>query len=77
MNRIYGALRITVDEEESARTVERFAFENIPEKGPGKSRRKAIPGGWREDLTVERVTAPFLCEYHGSEASEPNLCFAE
>jgi hypothetical protein len=85
MNRIYGALRITVDEEELIRTVERYSFENIPEKkkGPGKSRRKATPGGWREDLTpeqvktVEKTTAPFLREYYGSEASEPDLRFAE
>jgi hypothetical protein len=85
MKRIYRALRMTVDEEELARTVERFSFENIPEqkKGPGKSRRKATPGSWREDLipeqvkTVEEITAPFLREYYGSEASGPNLRLAE
>jgi hypothetical protein len=57
MKRIYRALRITVDEDELARTVERLSFENIPEKkrGAGKSRRKATPGGWREDLTPEQV----------------------
>ncbi len=85
MKRIYGALRITVDEEELAWAVERYCFENIPEgkRGPGKPRRKATPGGWKEDLTpeqvkiVERITAPLLHEYYGSEASEPNLRFAE
>lgn len=85
MKRMYCDLHITVDEEHLARTVERFSFENIPEqkKGPGESRRKAAPGGWRKDLTpeqkkmVEEMTAPFLREYYGSEATKPNLRLAE
>lgn len=85
MKRIYYALRMLVDEEELARTVEEHSFENLPQekKGPGKSRRKATPGGWREDLTpeqvktVERITAPLLHEYYGDEVSEPSLRFAE
>src|SRR3712207_6981111 len=41
---------------ELARAVEKFAWENIPEeeKGPDKIRRKATPGGWREDLTPQQ-----------------------
>ncbi len=85
MKRIYSALDIPMDEEELARTVENHSFENLPQekKGPGKSRRKATPGGWREDLTpeqvktVERITAPLLHEYYGDEESEPGLRFAE
>ncbi len=77
MERIYRALRLTVDEAELARAVEKYSFENIPERkrGPGQSRRKATPGGWREDLTphqieiVEEITATLLHEYYGSEAS--------
>ena len=32
---------------------------NVPasEKGQGKIRRKAKPGGWREDLTEEQIVA--------------------
>lgn len=49
MRRLYVELGIPVDEEELARAVEKHAWENIPEeeKGPGKNRRKATPGGWR------------------------------
>jgi hypothetical protein len=73
MRRIYSALEIPVDEAELAKSVEKHAWENIPEsqKGPGKIRRKARPGGWREDLTagqveiVERITAPLLDEFYG------------
>lgn len=85
MKRIYRTLHIAVDEKELARTVKRYCFENIPEdkRGPGNPRRKATPGGWKEDLApeqvkiVERITAPLLHEYYGSKASEPNLRFAE
>ena len=57
MKRIYSALEIPVDEGDLAWAVEKQAFENIPEeeKGPGTIRRKATPGGWREDLTPEQV----------------------
>jgi hypothetical protein len=44
--RIYRALRITIDEQELVRT-------------------------------VEKITAPFLREHYGSEASEPNPRLAE
>ena len=72
MRRIYSALEIPVDEDELARAVEKHSWENIPEeeKGEGKKRRKAKPGGWREDLTsrqveiVEDITAPLLGEFY-------------
>jgi hypothetical protein len=72
MRRIYSALEIPVDEEELAAAVEKSSWENIPEeeKGPGKRRRKATAGGWREDLTpeqariVEKVTRPLLEEFY-------------
>jgi len=57
MKRIYSALEIPVDEGYLAEVVEKRSFENIPEekKGLGTIRRKATPGGWREDLTPEQV----------------------
>jgi len=77
MRRIYKALEIPVDEAELARSVERYSWENIPqeEKGEGKKRRKAKPGGWREDLTprqveiVEEITAPLLDEFYPDAAT--------
>jgi hypothetical protein len=67
---LYGALRLTVNEGTLRTAVEKQAWENVPEekKGPGRTRRKATPGGWREDLTeeqareVERITAPLMDE---------------
>jgi hypothetical protein len=72
MKRVYSALEIPVDEDELVRAVEKHSWENIPEeeKGEGKKRRKAKPGGWREDLTsrqveiVEDITAPLLDEFY-------------
>lgn len=57
MRHIYSELRIPVDEGELRRVVEKHAWESIPEeeKGQGLIRRKATPGGWREDLTAEQV----------------------
>ena len=77
MKRIYSALEISVDEAELARSVEKHSWENIPEeeKGEGKKRRKAKPGGWREDLTprqveiVEDITAPLLNEFYPDKAT--------
>jgi hypothetical protein len=54
------------------RAVEKHSWENVPEKekGEGKFYRKASPGGWRKDLTleqakvVERITAPLLQEFY-------------
>src|SRR5215210_643365 len=77
MKRIYSALEIPVDEAELARSVEKNSWENIPaeQKGKGKKRRKAKPGGWREDLTarqveiVEDITAPLLNEFYPHTAT--------
>ena len=77
MKRIYSELEIPVQQTELARSVEKHSWENIPEeeKGEGKKRRKAKPGGWREDLTtrqveiVEDITAPLLNEFYPHTAS--------
>jgi hypothetical protein len=77
MKRIYSALEIPVEEAELARSVEKNSWENIPEeeKGEGRKRRKAKPGGWREDLTarqveiVEDITAPLLNEFYPHTAT--------
>jgi LPS sulfotransferase NodH len=77
MKRIYSALGMSVEEAELARSVEKNSWENIPEdkKGEGKKRRKAKPGGWREDLTpkqveiVEDITAPLLNEFYPHTAT--------
>ncbi len=71
--RIFSALNIPVAAQEVARVAEMHAWKNVPEdrKGRGKDRRKASPGGWREDLTpeqariVEDVTAPLLERFYG------------
>jgi len=85
MKRIYSTLGIAVDEGELARAVEKHSWEAIPkeEKGEGKFRRKAKPGGWQEDLTpeqaevVRRITAPLLKEFYPyqgqSESSSERL----
>jgi Sulfotransferase family len=75
MRRIYAALGIGVDLDELIRAVNKHSWENIPEaeKGKGKLYRKAMPGGWKEDLTpeqvrtVERVTARLLEEFYPGE----------
>jgi sulfotransferase family protein len=80
MKRIYSGLEISVDEAELARSVEMNSWENIPEeeKGGGKKRRKAKPGGWREDLTprqieiVEDITASLLDEFYPATATTRN-----
>jgi hypothetical protein len=77
IKRIYSALEIPVEEAELARSVEKNSWENIPEeeKGEGRKRRKAKPGGWREDLTarqveiVEDITAPLLNEFYPHTAT--------
>jgi LPS sulfotransferase NodH len=77
MKRIYSALEIPVEEAELARAIEKNSWEKIPEeeKGKGKKRRKAKPGGWREDLTarqveiVEEITEPLLNEFYPHTAN--------
>lgn len=73
MKRIYRELEIPVDEGDLSRSVEKHAFENLPQekKGQGKFHRKATPGGWQEDLTpdqadiVQQITSPLLEEFYG------------
>lgn len=72
MKHIYSTLEIPVDEGELVRVIQKFSWENLSEeaKGSGKIRRKATPGGWREDLTpeqietVERETARILDQFY-------------
>jgi hypothetical protein len=72
LQRVYAELGIPADEAELERSVEKHAWENIPEeqKGEGKFYRKATPGSWRDDLTeeqarvVEEITAPLLREFY-------------
>lgn len=72
MKRAYAELGLDADSQDLARVVEKHAWENIPkeERGQGKFYRKATPGGWREDLTleqarvVEEMTAPFLERFY-------------
>ncbi len=72
MRRIYQEIGIPADEENLAEAVRKHSWENISEeeKGEGKIRRKAKPGGWKEDLTeeqietVERIAAPLIEEFY-------------
>jgi hypothetical protein len=72
MRRMYADLAVAVDEEELKQAVEKHSWEKIPakEKGEGKFYRKAIPGGWQQDLTreqiatVNRITEPIIREFY-------------
>lgn len=72
MKHIYSTLEVPVNERELARVIKERSWENIPEdeKGPLTLRRKATPGGWREDLTpeqieiVERETTQILNQFY-------------
>lgn len=57
MKRIYAELGIPAAGADLARAVEKHAWESMPEeaKGEGKGRRKATPGGWKDDLTPEQA----------------------
>jgi Sulfotransferase domain len=81
LQKIYSSLAVPIEEEQLRRVVEKHAWENIPErqKGPNKPRRKAKPGGWREDLTpeqarmVEEITTPVMNEFYpGWERGAPS-----
>lgn len=73
MRKIYTTLDLPFDEAKLAEVVEKHDWENIPaeKKGSGKFHRKAVAGGWKEDLTpkqvkiVEETTAPLLREFYG------------
>jgi hypothetical protein len=81
MRRICSELEIPASEEDLVRSVEKYAWESIPEeeKGEGKGRRKATPGGWKEDLTpeqieiIEKEAAPILDQFYDGDrqASSP------
>jgi len=74
MRELCSTLGLDADEGQLARAVEEYSWENLPQdsKGEGKPRRKATPGGWREDLTpeqikvVERITAPLIEQFYSS-----------
>jgi hypothetical protein len=80
MGHIHFELGMDVDLAELSRVVEAHAWEGIPEeeKGEGKFRRKAKPGGWREDLTpaqakiVEGITTPVLDNFYPGWRDERN-----
>lgn len=68
VSRICHELGLEVDSDLLRESVAKHDWGNVPEdrKGPGKSKRKATPEGWREDLTeaqiaeVERITGPLM-----------------
>jgi Sulfotransferase domain len=72
MRRIYSVLGIPAEEGDLERAVERYSWENVPEreKGRGKFYRRGTSGGWREDLTpkqvevVEKTTASLLERFY-------------
>jgi Sulfotransferase family len=72
LRRVYAELEIPAREEDLARAVQKYSWENIPkeEKGSGKFYRKGVAAGWKEDLTseqvriVEEVTAPLLRAFY-------------
>ncbi len=74
MRRIYSELEMEVAGEDLVHVIEKYSWESIPEgeRGPGKFYRKASPGSWREDLTVEQtntieqITSPILEEFYSS-----------
>ncbi|MGB3681471.1 MAG: sulfotransferase [Rubrobacteraceae bacterium] len=81
---MYEALGIEVDEARLADSVEKHSWERIPDsaKGSGQFYRKALPGGWEEDLSREQIriiedaTRPFLSEHYyisgsGQSDTEP------
>jgi len=55
LEKIYKFLEINIPKLELEKIVTKFSFENIPEKdkGPGKFRRSATPGKWKENFNDE------------------------
>lgn len=72
LERIHDDLDLEIESAELGESVAKRSWVNISEekKGQGKSRRKATPGSWREDLSaeqaqaVERITASLLAEFY-------------
>ncbi|WP_119067285.1 sulfotransferase [Rubrobacter indicoceani] len=59
LRRLLEELRLPVRPADIAATVRKHDWSKVPEaeKGRGKIRRKARPGGWQEDLTEEQILA--------------------
>lgn len=72
LKRAYSSIGVPVEEDGLRRVVETHDWENVPVKlkGADKPRRKAKPGGYKEDLTprqvklVEEIAAPILEEFY-------------
>lgn len=72
LKKLLSELDLPFREADIPSSIQNNSWEKIPEeeKGPGKIRRKASPGGWREDLTpeqarsIEGVTASYLREHY-------------
>jgi GT2 family glycosyltransferase len=69
---MYAALEIEADESRLEAAVAKHSWEQIPDrdKGSGRFYRKAEPGGWREDLSLEQIklvediTSPILSRFY-------------
>jgi hypothetical protein len=72
LRQTYSTLRISVEERELARVVDKHSWANIPEgdRGEGKFFRKGAAKRWHEDLTprqvtlVEEIAGPVLDEFY-------------
>jgi hypothetical protein len=72
MQRLFTELEVPFDQDRLREVVDKHTWENLPdeEKGEGKIRRKAKPGGFEEDLTpqqratIEEITAPLLDDFY-------------
>lgn len=70
--KLLRALNLRVQRANISRVVEKHDWSNVPEseKGAGKIRRRAKPGGWQEDLTeeqallIEAATHRYLGEFY-------------
>jgi len=55
LHKLYRFLDIEISEDEFNKIVEKYTFENLPDKikGKGKFHRSATPGKWRENFSEE------------------------
>ena len=58
LEKIYKFIDISISKEDLQKIVEKYSFENIPDrnKGPGKVTRSASPGKWKENFSEEEQT---------------------
>jgi len=58
LKKLYEFLEIEIEIETLKKIVQKYDFKNIPDdqKGQGKSKRSAIPGLWKKDLTPQEKT---------------------